>query len=66
MSIWMLACPLGMMCLPGSAWLAARLGRTPGGRAVRARCMSALGRPHVRDASALEGAVTDGATITDA
>lgn len=61
MSLWMLACPLAMMCLPGSAWLAAKLGRTPGARAVRARCMSALARPNVRDTTALPGAATDGA-----
>jgi hypothetical protein len=56
MSIWMLACPLMMGCIPGFAWLAARLGRSPAGRTVRSRCMSAI-----RGTTALPTANTDGA-----
>jgi hypothetical protein len=64
MSILTLACPLMMIGLPGSAWLASKLGRSPASRAMRARCMSSIPRP-LRGTTALPQTPGDG-SATDA
>jgi hypothetical protein len=55
MSIWMLACPLMMMGLPGALWVWSRISRSRENTAFRPMCLPSMPARRVDGVDAAEG-----------